>query len=50
MSFQKFKSDSYCVGGRQISSTKDIVGDITINKKTGREFKLIVGKCVKCNR
>ena len=50
MSFQKFKSDSYCVGGRNRSSTKDIVGDITFNKKTGREVKLLVGKCVICNR
>ena len=50
MSFQEFKSDSYCVGGRHRSSTKDIVGDIIINKKTGREFKLLVGKCVICNR
>ena len=50
MSFQKFKSDSYCVGGRHRSSTKDIVGNITINKKTGREVKLFVGKCVICSR
>ena len=50
MSFQKFKSDSYCVGGRHRSSTKDIVGDITINKKTGKEVILLVGKCVKRNR
>ena len=50
MSFQKLKSDSYCVGGRHKSSTKDIVGDISINKKTGKEVKLLVGKCVKCNR
>ena len=50
MSFQKFKNDSYCVGGRHRSSTKDIVGDITINRKTGREVKLLVGKCVICNR
>ena len=50
MSFQKFKSDSYGVGGRHKSSTKDIVGDITINKKTGKEVQLLVGKCVKCNR
>ena len=48
MSFQKFKSDSYCVGGRHRSATKNIVGDITINKKTGKE--VLVGKCVKCNR
>ena len=50
MSFQKFKSDSFCVGGRHRSSSKDIVGDITINKKTGKEVKLLVGKCVICNR
>ena len=50
MSFQKFKSDSYCVEGRHRSATKDIVGDITNNKKTGKEVKLLVGKCVICNR
>ena len=50
MSFQKFKSDSYCVGGRHKSGTKDIVDDITINKKTGKEVKLLIGKCVICNR
>ena len=33
MSFQKFKSESYCVGGRHKSAAKNIVGDITINKK-----------------
>ena len=50
MSFQKFKSDSYCVGGRHRSATKNIVGDITINKKTSKEVKLLVGKCVICDR
>ena len=50
MSFQKIKSDSYCVGGRHRSATKNIVGDITINKKTGKEVKLLVGKCAICNR
>ena len=50
MSFQKFKTNSYCVGGRHQSATKNIVGDITINKKTGREVKLLVGKCAICNR
>ena len=49
MSFQKFEKDSYCVGGRHRSATKDIVGDITINKKIGKEVKLLVGKCVVCN-
>ena len=50
MSFQKFKSQSYCVGGIQKSATKNIVGDITINKKSGKEVKLLVGKCAICNR
>ena len=50
MSFQKFKSESYCVGGRHKSATKNIVGDITINKKSGKEVKLLVGKCAICNR
>ena len=50
MSFQKFKSDSYCVGGRHKSATKNIVGDITINKKSGKEVKLLVGKCAICDR
>ena len=49
MSSQKFKSDSYCVGGRHKSATKNIVGDITI-KKNGKEVKLLVGKCVICDR
>ena len=50
MSSQKFKTDSYCVGGRHRSSTKNIVGEITINKETGKEVKLLAGKCVICNR
>ena len=37
MSFNKFKSDSYCVGGRHKSATKNKVGEITINKKTGKD-------------
>ena len=44
MSFQKSKSDSYCVGGRHRSATKNIVGDITINKKSCKEVKLLVAK------
>ena len=50
MSFQKFRTNSYCVGGRHRSATKNIVGDISINKKTGNEVKLLVGKCVICDR
>ena len=50
MSFQKFKSDSYCVGGSHKSSTKNIDGEITYNKKTGKEIKLLVGKCAICDK
>ena len=50
MSFNKFKTDSYCVGGRHKSGNKNIVGEITINKKTGKEDKLLVGRCEICNR
>ena len=50
MSFQKFKTNSYCVGGRHHSSTSNITGDITIKKKSGKEVKLLVGKCAICNR
>ena len=50
MSFNKFKTDSYCVGGRHKSGTKNIVGDITINKKSDKEVKLLVGKCMICDR
>ena len=50
MSSQKFQSDSYCVGGRHKSSTKNITGEITVNKKTGKQIKLLVGKCVICDR
>ena len=35
MSFNKFKSNSYCVGGKHYSATTNIKGDITThNKKT----------------
>ena len=50
MSFQKFKTHSYFVGGRHKSGTKNIVGEITVNKKTGKEVKLLVGKCVICDK
>ena len=49
MGFQKFKTNSYCVGQKHYSGTKDIVGEITYYKKTGRQIKLMVGKCVICN-
>ena len=46
----KFETNSYCVGGKHHSETKNISGQITVNKKTGREIKLLVGKCVVRNR
>ena len=50
MNSQKFKSDSYCVGGKHRSGTKIITGEITVNEKTGREIKLLVGNSVVCKR
>ena len=50
MNSQKFKTNSYCVGGKHRSRTKNITGEVTVNKKTGREIKLLVGKCVICDR
>ena len=45
MSFQKFKSDSYCVGGRHKSATVKIYGDIT-----SKGSKVLIGFCSICNR
>ena len=45
MSFQKFKSNSYCVGGRHKSSTVKIHGDIT-----SEVSKVLIGFCSICNR
>ena len=50
MSFQKLKTNSYCVGQKHYSGTKNIIGEITLNKKTGREIKLLVGHCSIGNR
>ena len=50
MNSQKFKSDSYCVGGKHRSGTKNITGEITVNKKTGKQIKFSVGKYVMCDR
>ena len=46
----KFETNSYCVGHKGYSGTKNITGEITVNKKTGKEIKLLVGKCMDCNR
>ena len=45
MSFNKFKSDSYCVGGRHRSATVKIYGDIT-----SKGSKVLTGYCSICNR
>ena len=50
MSFQKFKTNSFCVGQKHYFGTKNIVGEITFYKKTGSEVKLLVGQCSLCNR
>ena len=50
MSFQKFKTNSFCVGQKHYSGTKDRVGEKTYIEKTGKEVNLLVGKCVICNR
>ena len=36
--------------GKHHSETKNISREITINKKTNKEIKLLVGKCMVCNR
>ena len=43
MSFQKFKSDSYCVGGTHKSATENTFGDIMI-----KGSKLLIGYCSIC--
>ena len=40
MSFSKIKSDSYCVGERHRSSTKNIYGDIT-----SKGIKVLIDNC-----
>ena len=45
MSFNKFKSNSYCVGGRHRSATVKIFGNIT-----SRGSKVLYGYCSICNR
>ena len=45
MSFNKFESDSYCVGGRHRSATKNIYGNVT-----SKGSKVLIGYCSICNR
>ena len=41
----KFKTNSYCVGGRHYSGTKNIRGVFS-----AKGTKMLKGNCVKCNR
>ena len=50
MSFQKFKTNNYCVGQKPYCGTKSIVGEITFYIKSGREVILLVGQCSICDR
>ena len=45
MNFQKFKTDSYCVGGRRKSAKTKVYGDISSKCR-----KILIGYCLKCNR
>ena len=45
MSCHNFKSDSYCVGGRHRSATKNFFGDIT-----SKCSKVLIGYCSTYNR
>ena len=45
MTFQKFKSDSSCIGGRHKSATVKIYSDIT-----SKGSKVLIGYCSICNR
>ena len=45
MTFQKFQTDSYCVGGRHRSATVKIYGSIT-----SKGSKVLIGNCSICNQ
>ena len=45
MSFNKFESDSYCVGGRYRCRTVNVHGDIT-----SKGSEVLIGYCSICNR
>ena len=45
MSFQKIRTNSFCVGGRHRSATTNIHGDIT-----SKGSKVIIGYCSICSR
>ena len=50
MNSQKFENDSYCIGGTHYSGTKNSAGEITFIRKTGKENKLLAGKCSICTK
>ena len=43
--FNKFKTNSFCVGGRNYSGTKNIRGFIT-----SKSTKMLKGNCVNCKK
>ena len=45
MGSDEFERDSYCVGGRHRSATKNIYGAIT-----SKGSKVLIGYCSNCNR
>ena len=45
MRFQKFKQDSFCLGARHRSATKNIYGDIT-----SKCSKVLIGYCSTCKK
>ena len=49
MNLQNLINTSYCVGGRHHSSTTNLVGDTTINKKIGKEIEILIGRCSNSN-
>ena len=44
MSIRNFENDSYCVGGRHRSATKNIYDDIT-----SKGSKVLIGYCSICH-
>ena len=50
MSFNNFKSNSYCVSGKHFSRSEHIRGDLTQNKKYEMPVKLLRSVCATCKR
>ena len=45
MTFNKFKTDTYCVGGRHRPATVKVYGDVT-----SKRSKVLIGFCSVCHR